>query len=172
MGKKIKDVPLEVIERWMKDFDWRVRAAAMNACNGKDVPLEVIERWMKDSDCDVRAAAMKLCLMNGIEVPIIRTVEPPERVYKKCVADVIVVAEIPKDAQIRGIYEGKCRANKARIVEVIGNFCGENVGISTYDITTTYYAGDEIEIEDFDFSDADCSTGFHFFCTKEQAERY
>ena len=167
-----KDVPLEVIERWLKDSDWRVRAAAMNACNGKDVPLEVIERGLKDSDCDVRAAAMNACIESGIPIPTIRTFEPPNRVYKKCVADVIVVAEIPKDAQIRGRIGDKCRTNKAKIVDVIGNFCGENVGISIYDKTTTYYAGDEIEVDDFDYSNEECSTGFHFFCTREEAENY
>lgn len=32
--------------------------------------------------------------------------------------------------------------------------------------------GDEIEIDNFDLSDEECSTGFHFFCTKELAENY
>lgn len=45
---------LDIIERWLKDSDWRVRTAAMNACNGKDVPLDIIERGLKDSDCDVQ----------------------------------------------------------------------------------------------------------------------
>ena len=37
---------LEVIERWLKDEDWRVRAAAMNACQGREVPIEVIEQGL------------------------------------------------------------------------------------------------------------------------------
>lgn len=115
---------------------------------------------------------MNACKERGNEIPVIRTIEPPELVYKKCCASVIVVAEIPKDAQVRGRYGSKCRASKAVIKEVIGDFCGEPVGISTYDKTTTYYAGDEVEIENFDLSDEECSTGFHFFCTKEEAERY
>lgn len=142
----------------------------------KDVPLEVIERWLKDSDSDVREAAMnawvKACKILGIPVSTIRTVEPPERVYKKCIGGVIVVASIPKDAQVRGKEDGKCRANKALIVDVIGDLCGEPVGISIFDRTTTYYVGDEIEIDNFDLSDKECSTGFHFFCTKELAEKY
>ena len=167
-----KDVPLDVIERGLKDGDWRVRAAAMNACQGKNVPLDVIERWLKDWDCDVRTAAMNACRRNGIEIPIIRTFEPPELVYKKCVADVIIAASIPKDAQVRGKPGMKCRTNKATIVEVIGDFCGVNVGISIYDKTTAYYAGDEIDVENFDYSNEECSAGFHFFCTREEAERY
>ena len=169
---KRKKLSLEVIERWLKDPDWRVRQAAMNACNGKDVPLEVIERGLKDPDCDVRQAAMNACKLRGIPVPVIRTFEPPSRVFKKCVADVIVVAEIPADAQVRGGVGRKCRTNKATIVEVIGTFARESVGVSLWDKTTTYFVGDEVEIPDFDMSDEECSTGYHFFCTREEAERY
>ena len=171
MSKK-KQIPLEVIERGLHDADCDVRAAAMNACQGKDVPLEVIERGLHDADCDVRTAAMKLYEDRGIELPPTRTFEPPERVYKKCVGSVIVVAEIPKDAHVRGKEGRKCRASKAKIIEVIGDYCGEPVGISVYDKTTTYYPGDEIEIDNFDLSDEECSFGFHFFCTIEEAKRY
>ena len=170
--KTLNDVPLEVIERGLKDSDCDVRAAAMNACNGKDVPLEVIERWLKDSDWRVRAAAMNACKRNGIPIPVIRTVEPPDLVYKKCAGDVIVVATIPEDAQVRGAFGCKCRANKAIIKDIIGDFCGEKIGISVYDRMTTYYIGDEVCVENFDLSNEECSTGFHFFCTKEEAERY
>ena len=167
-----KDVPLEVIEKWLKDSDCDVRAAAMNACAGKDVPFEVIEKGLKDSDCGVRAAAMNACKENGIPIPTIRTIEPPQKVYKKCIGGVIVIAEIPKDAQVRGKASGKCRANKAKIVDIIGNFAGEKVGISIWDKTTTYFIGDDVEIDNFDMSDEECSTGFHFFCTLKQAEQY
>ena len=56
-----REVPLEVIERWLKDGDWRVRQAAMNACQGREVPLEVIEKGLKDEDWRVRQAAMNAC---------------------------------------------------------------------------------------------------------------
>ena len=167
-----KSLPLEVIERWLRDNDYDVRAAAMNACQGKDVPLEVIERWLRDNDWRVRAAAMNACQRNGIPLPLIRTIEPPELVYKKCVGGVIVVATIPPDAQVRGAANGKCRTDKAHIVEVIGDFAGENVGISIWDRRTTYYAGDDVVVDDFDYSNEECSRGYHFFCTREQAENY
>ena len=167
-----RNVPLEVIERGLEDRDCDVRVAAMNACAGRDVPLEVIEGWLKDSDWRVRVAAMSLCEKNGVLIPPIRMIEPPALVYKKCLADVIVVAEIPPDAQIRGAYGCKCRASKAIIKEIIGDFCGEKVGISRYDRTTSYYVGDEVIIEDFDLSDEECSTGFHFFCTMQEAASY
>lgn len=42
----MKELSLETIERGLKDSDWRVRTAAMNACAGRDIPLDVIERWL------------------------------------------------------------------------------------------------------------------------------
>ena len=199
---KKRQIPLEVIERWLTDSDWYVRAAAMNACNGRsdipvevielgltdsdydvrtaamnacngrsDIPLEVIERWLKDSNWRVREAAINAC--NGRrDIPVIRTIKPPKTVYKKCLGDVIVCAEIPNNAQIRGSYGSKCRTNKAVITDIIGDFYGEKVGISSFDKKTTYYVGDEIEIEDFDYSCKECSTGFHFFCTLKEAKEY
>ena len=145
----------------------------MNACQGRDVPLDVIERGLKDDDCDVRAAAMKIAKEKGIAGPLCRTFEPPKKVYKKCIGGVIVVAEIPKDAEVRGNIGQKCRTNKAKIVDILGDFCGEKIGFSRYDGGQTFYLiGDEIEIDDFDYSYAECSQGFHFFCSKEEAENY
>lgn len=80
----------------------------------------------------------------------------------------IVVAEIPQDAQVRGSYGHKCRSNKAIIREIIGDFCGEKVGISVHDKTTSYYVGDEVFIEDFDMGYKECSTGFHFFAQEKR----
>ena len=165
-----REVPLEVIEKGLKDGDCDVRQAAMNACQGREVPLEVIEKGLKDGDWRVRQAAYKIAKERGMDV-CFRTFDPPALVYKKCEADVIVVAKIPEDAEVRGNPMGKCRTNKAEIVEIIGDFCGEPVGISKYD-GTWYYAGDVVEVEDFDYSNEECSTGFHFFCTREQAEAY
>ena len=57
-------------------------------------------------------------------------------------------------------------------LDIIEDFCGEKVGISKYDNTMMYFIGDEVEIENFDYSDKECSTGFHFFCTLEEAKNY
>ena len=168
----MKTISLETIKQGLSDSDWHVRTAAMNACQGKDIPLDVIKQWLSDSDWHVRTAAMKWYKSIGLDVPVIRTIEPPKIVYKKCLCGVIVCAEIPFDAQVRGNFGQKCRASKAKIVSVIGDFCGEKVGISTYDMKTTYFEGDEVEIEDFDYSDEECSQGFHFFCTLKQAQDY
>ncbi len=138
----------------------------------KELSLEIIEKWLKDSDCDVRAAAMNACQKNGIEIPTIRTIEPPKRVYKKCLCGIIVVAEIPITAQVRGKENAKCRASEAIIVDVIGDICGEKVGISKHDPKVIYEIGDLVIIDDFDYSNEECSTGFHFFCTEKEAKNY
>mgnify|MGYP007037135300 FL=1 len=139
----------------------------------KMIPVETIEKGLRDQDWRVRQAAMNIAEERGItDIPPYRAVNPPKKVYKKCESGVIVVAHIPDDAEVRGTPNGKCRANKAEIIEIIGDFCGEPVGISKRDGTTLYYAGDVVEVEDFDFSNAECSTGFHFFCTREAAENY
>jgi hypothetical protein len=144
----------------------------MNACQDKDVPLEIIEKGLKDSDCDVRTAAMNACQANGYDIPAIRTIEPPKRVYKKCLCNIIVVAEIPETAQVRGGKNSKCRASEAIIVDVIGNIGGEKVGISKYDQKTIYEIGDHVIIDDFDYSNEEYSAGYHFFCTLREAEEY
>ena len=167
-----RDVPLDVIERGLKDSDCDVRTAAMNACQGRDVPLNVIERWLKDSDWRVRTAAMNACKFNGYEIPIIRTIEPPEVVFKKCIGNVIICAVIPKDAQVRGSFGEKCRASKAIITDIIGDIMGEKVGISKYNPKCVYYIGDEVVIDDFDYSNEECSRGYHFFCTLLEAKNY
>ncbi len=167
-----RDIPLDIIQQGLRDSDWNVRKAALNACQGREVPLDIIQQGLRDSDWDVRMAALNLYKERGIATPVIRTIEPPETVYKKCELGVLICATIPIDAHVRGSHGRKCRASKAIITDVIGSICGESVGISKYDGRTTYYAGDEVEIEDFDFSDEECAAGFHFFCTREEAENY
>jgi regulator of RNase E activity RraB len=168
----MKEITIETIMKMLKDSDWRVRKAAMNACQGKDVPLEVIERGLKDSDCDVRKAAMNAYKINGIEVPVTRSFEPTTKVYKKCVGDVIVIAKIPKSAHVRGMVGKKCRASEAIIVDIIGELCGQQVGISKHNPKCVYEIGDHVVIDDFDFSEEECSTGYHFFCTEDEAKNY
>lgn len=101
-----KELSFDIIEKWLHDEDYDVRQAAMNACNGKDVPLDIIEKGLHDEDWRVRQAAMNYVKSHNIDIEYIpyRAITPPEKVYKKCVGGVIVVATIPDDAEIRGSY--------------------------------------------------------------------
>lgn len=173
-----KDISFDIIKQGLKDNEYHVRAAAMDACQERGVPFDILKQWLVDDCCNVRATAMQYIKNNNINIDIeniyvpYRAIEPPKEVYKKCMGDVIVVATIPDDAEIRGGYYNKYRANKAKIIDIIGTFGEVKVGISMYDKTTTYFVGDEIYIDDFDLSDNECSTGFHFFCDIEQAKNY
>lgn len=169
-----RDVSLNIIKQGLNDNDCDVRAAAMKACQGRDISLDIIKQGLNDDNWIVRKVAIKYIKDNNIEnvyVPY-RAIEPPKKVYKKCMGDVIVVATIPDDAEVRGSYNNKCRTNKAKIIDIIGTFGEVKVGISMYDMTTTYFVGDDVYIDDFDLSNRECSTGFHFFCDIEQAKNY
>lgn len=77
----------------------------------KQLSIDIIKQGLADSDYDVRTAAMKYIKNNKIEnvyTPY-RAIEPSEKVYKKCMGDVIIVATIPDDAEVRGSYSSKCR---------------------------------------------------------------
>lgn len=169
--KTCDNIPIDTIQEWIDSEDWMIRTSAMNACIYRyDVPTEIIMKGLNDRDCSVADAALKVCEANGISIPLVRTFEPPDLVYKKCIGGVIVVAEIPKDAQVRGKPGGKCRANKAIIKDIIGDLCGEKIGVSRYDKKTAYFIGDEVFVEDFDMNQDECSRGFHFFCSLKEAE--
>ena len=163
-----KDIPFDIIEQGLYDDNWIIRNTAMHACRGRDVPFDIIKQKLNDSSYNVRAAAVQYIKNNNINIDIenlyipYRAIEPPKKVYKKCMGDVIVVATIPDDAEIRGGYRNKYRSNKAKIIDIIGTLDGVKIGISRFDMTTTYSIGDEIYIDDFDLSDTECSTGFHF----------
>ena len=118
----------------------------------------------------VRAEAVKA--YDAEFLPIIRAFEPPEYVYKKCVSGVMVVAKITDDAQIRGTRQHVGRASKAEIVDVIGDFFGEKVGVSHFDHETTYRIGDTVTVDNFDMTEGVRETGFYFFSRREEAERY
>ena len=152
------------------------RAAAMYASAGRDdVPKEWIESCLTDSSENVRTAA-RFAAAHRPDIAPYRVINPGDKVYKKCIGGVIVVAEIPKSADIRGGVDNdgqrKYRASQAKIIDIIGDFYGEKVGVAYYDGKTQYRIGDQIKINNFDYSDEICSTGFHFFLSKEEAEWY
>lgn len=89
--------------------------------------------------------------------------------YKKTVEEVVITVEIPAGAIVFSINGGKCRTNKAKIIDMNGR----NVLHSRYKPSFEYTLNKEIEIEDFDLRyNIECAPGFHFFKTYEEAEQY
>ena len=90
--------------------------------------------------------------------------------YKKCRDNAIVKLLIPEDAKRSSATTRKCRCDKALVLEVIG---GEEKAISRQDETFVYKVGETVSVDDFDHDRwNECSTGIHFFITREEAEAY
>lgn len=89
--------------------------------------------------------------------------------YKKCKDNVIISGIVPKGSIIFCINGDKCRTNRA----IIKSIPKGKRAISIYDNDIKYHENEEIEIKDFDLAyNVECGKGFHFFLTKEEAEKY
>ena len=93
--------------------------------------------------------------------------------WKKCRAVkgfCIVKLHIPSDAKRSNASGRRCRAEYAKVIEVIG----AEKGFSHYDDgKTEYIVGAEIRPDKFDENRWDeWSNGIHFFITREEAEAY
>ena len=90
--------------------------------------------------------------------------------YKKTKEGVVITAAIPAGAIVFCINGSKCRTNKARIINMGGQ---KEVLHSSYDNKFEYRLMQDIEIEDFNLMyNVECASGFHFFRTREEAEKY
>ena len=89
--------------------------------------------------------------------------------YKKTREGVVITATIPAGAIVFCINGSKCRTNKAKITDTEGH----EVLYSSYDNSFEYRLGQEIDIKDFNLMyNVECASGFHFFRTREEAEKY
>lgn len=162
---------LSEIDKWRNSAYSFEREAAMYASIDRlDVPDAWVKELLSDNSLYVRRAAGLAC--KGRKFLPIRDFEPPEHVYKKCLNNVVVTAKIPADAEIRGNFRGTARANKALIMDVEGDFYGENVGVSIYDQQVLYHVGDEVLVPDFNMSEKKYSTGFYFCPCREDLRYY
>lgn len=101
--------------------------------------------------------------------------------WKKANADdetpIIVKLLIPADAQRSNSTGRKCRASKARILDLQdkqGNSLPpDTTARSAYDQNFTYKKGETVHVEDFDTSRwHECAPGIHFFITRIEAVEY
>ena len=90
--------------------------------------------------------------------------------YKKTKEGIVITATIPAGAIVFCINGSKCRTNKARIIDMGGQ---NEVLHSSYDNNFEYRLMQDIEIEGFNLMyNVECASGFHFFRTREEAEKY
>ena len=91
-------------------------------------------------------------------------------------APVIVKLLIPADAQRSNATTRKCRASKAKVLD-IQNLGGESLdGVtanSKYDKDFIYRKGETVHVFDFDMNRwNECAPGIHFFITRQEAVEY
>ena len=90
---------------------------------------------------------------------------------------VIVKLLIPADAQRSNATGRKCRASKARVLDLQdkqGNrLPSDTTAYSGHDTDFTYKKGETIHVEDFDTNRwKECAPGIHFFITRIEAVEY
>ena len=89
--------------------------------------------------------------------------------WKKCKYGVIVKLRVPAEAKRSHAFGRKCRAEYVDVLDVIG----ADVGISQHDSKTEYRPGQRVTPDSFDENwRYECSSGIHFFITREEAEAY
>ena len=90
---------------------------------------------------------------------------------------VIVKLLIPADAQRSNATGRKCRASKARVLDLQdkqGNSLpSDTMAYSGHDTDFTYKKGETVHVEDFDTNRwNECAPGIHFFITRIEAAEY
>jgi hypothetical protein len=89
--------------------------------------------------------------------------------WKLCQGNILVKLLIPKEAKRNNATSRKCRAEYADVLEIIG----ADKAYSGHDSSFVYEVGKRVipSAYDEDFLN-ECSSGIHFFITKEEAEAY
>lgn len=95
--------------------------------------------------------------------------------FKKA-GDYIVELFIPSDAKRSSATSRKCRCDKAKVISIT-TLAGDKTDVtevrSDYDPSFIYKIGEYVTVENFNEDRWDeCSTGIHFFITREEAVRY
>ena len=88
----------------------------------------------------------------------------------------IVKLEIPEDALRSSATSRKCRCSKAKVLSITnldGTDADIGVAYSKHDPGFIYKIGEIVEVADFDTDRwNECSTGIHFFITRQEAVDY
>lgn len=140
---------------------------------------------------DLRGADLRYANLsdaNHVQLSIAKTSILPDEGdiigWKKAYVDgtmlpksVIVKLLIPADAQRSNATGRKCRASKARVLDLQdkqGNSLPpDTMAYSEHDTDFTYKKGETVHVEDFDTNRwKECAPGIHFFITRIEAVEY
>ena len=88
----------------------------------------------------------------------------------------IVKLEILSDAKRSSATTRKCRCSKAKVLSITnldGTDADTDVAYSNHDPSFIYKVGETVEVPNFDTNRwNECSTGIHFFITRQEAVEY
>lgn len=134
------------------------------------------EKWLKGEGgkcADLRSANLRSAM--NFKLPI-ACPDTGEFIGWKKANGYIVKLLIPEDAKRLSATGRKCRCNKAKVLE-IQVLDGRQADISEvrsgYDHDFIHTAGETVQVDNFDDDRwNECSTGIHFFITREEAVDY
>ena len=176
----LRDVNLRIANLW---------CANLSGANMKSANLSGANLWNADlSGANLSGAYLKgACLwyadLSGtnlwdakIDFPIACSEKGSFIAFKKVKDDYIVELLIPEDARRCSATSNKCRCDKAKVLSITkldGTSDGVDTVYSKYDEAFVYKIGEIVEVKDFDDNRwNECSTGIHFFITRQEAVNY
>ena len=174
-----------------------LHGANLHGADLRDADLSDVNLHGADlSDADLHGADLSYVNLHGanlrdanhVQLSIAKTSILPDEGdiigWKKAWTDnempptpVIVKLLIPADAQRSNATARKCRASKARVLDLQdkqGNSLPpDTTAYSEYDTDFTYKKGETVHVENFDTNRwNECAPGIHFFITRIEAVEY
>ena len=96
--------------------------------------------------------------------------------WKKVTNNLIVKLKILEDAKRSSAFSRKCRCDKALVLDIQnlkGGSANTTTAVSKYDNTFKYEIGEIVKVDDFDNNRfEECTSGIHFFITRDEAVAY
>ena len=192
-GADLRDANLESANLSGADLrDANLNDADLTYTDLKSANLWGADLWSADfSGADLRGADLRYAILEGAnlsgadlcDAKINFSIACPEKgsfiAFKKAgnnYNNYIVELLIPEDARRCSATSRKCRCDKAKVLSITkidGTSDGVNTVYSIYDETFAYKIGELVEVKDFDDNRwNECSTGIHFFVTRQEAVEY
>ena len=137
--------------------------------------LKKHKKWLLNEKCGERADLRGANLINA-DYYYLQCPEKGSFIGYKTASDKIVTLEICEDALRSSATTRKCRCSKAKVLD-ISNMDGSPANVtsvvSDYDPNFIYEIGKIVSVDNFDTDRwNECSTGIHFFITKEEVINY
>ena len=192
-GADLRDANLESDDLSGADLrDANLNDADLTYTDLKSANLWGADLWSADfSGADLRGADLRYAILEGAnlsgadlcDAKINFSIACPEKgsfiAFKKAginYNNYIVELLIPEDARRCSATSRKCRCDKAKVLSITkidGTSDGVDTVYSIYDETFAYKIGELVEVKDFDDNRwNECSTGIHFFLTRQEAVEY